>query len=223
MNPQRPVVAASILAADLAHLADAVSAAAAGGVDWIHLDVMDGHFVPNLGLGPDVTAAVRKLTDLPLDVHLMVSEPERWIEPFARAGADRIGVQAEAATHLHRTLQQIREAGLRPSVVLNPATPPVVLDHVLDLVDMILVMTVNPGFSGQDFLPAMLAKVRRCRAMIADSGRPIRLAVDGGVEPGNVSELVAAGADVLVAGSAIFGSGDPAAGVRRLRAGIAAG
>jgi len=214
---QAPVISASILAADFGRLAAEVEAVVAAGADWIHVDVMDGHFVPNLTLGPDVTAAVRAVTDRPLDVHLMVDQPDRWIEPFAAAGADWLGVQVEAATHLHRVVQQIGEAGARASVVLNPATPLTAIENMLGDVDMVLIMTVNPGFSGQDFLASMLPKVRRCREMIDAAGRDVRLAVDGGVGPGNIADLARAGADVFVAGSAIFGGGDPADGIRRLR------
>jgi ribulose-phosphate 3-epimerase len=213
-------IAASVLAGDPGNPAASARAAARAGVDWIHCDVMDGHFVPNLTFGPATVAALRDAVSLPLDVHLMVRDPDRWIEPFAAAGVDWLSVHPEATDHLHRTLQRIREAGVRPAVVLNPATPLVTLTHVLADVDMVVVMTVNPGFSGQRFLGSLLPKIRECRAMIATAGHPVRLAVDGGLDADTVRAAAGAGGDVLVAGSAVFGGNDPDTGVRLLREGL---
>ncbi len=200
-------IAPSILAADFAALGDAVRAAEAAGADWIHVDVMDGHFVPNLTIGPPVVAALRRVTSLPLDVHLMIEAPERLLEAFARAGADYLTVHPEASVHLHRTLQQIRALGVRAGVALNPSTPETALRYVTSLVDVVLVMSVNPGFGGQAFLPEVLPKVRAVRALLDASGRPeVALAVDGGIDRRTAPLVVAAGADVLVAGTAVFGA-----------------
>lgn len=188
-----------------------------GGADWIHVDVMDGRFVPNLTIGPLVVAALRKVTRLPLDVHLMIVEPERYLEDFARAGADVISVHAEASPHLQRTLRRIRELGKRAGVVLNPHTPEDVLRYVLEDLDLILVMSVNPGFGGQAFLPQVLPKVAALRRMIDASGRAIDLEIDGGVNAETAAAVVEAGARVLVAGSAVFGQPDRAAAIRALR------
>jgi ribulose-phosphate 3-epimerase len=212
------MISASILSADFGRLAEEVAAVEEAGVDWIHVDVMDGRFVPNLTIGPPVVAAIRRATRLPLDVHLMIAEPDRYIDAFIEAGADWLGVHAEAAIHLHRSLQSIREKGARGSVALNPATPLCAVEHVLAEADMVLVMTVNPGFGGQEFIAEMLPKVRRCRQMIDDSGRDVKLAVDGGVHEKTIDGLIEAGVDVFVAGSAIFGGGDPDAAIRTLRA-----
>jgi len=208
-------IAPSILAADFAALGEAIARVEAAGADQLHVDVMDGHFVPNLTIGPPVIEAIKKRTALPLDVHLMIEEPGRYIETYVRAGADWLTVHAEACLHLHRTVSQIREAGARPGVALNPSTPPGVLEYVLDDLDLILVMSVNPGFGGQTFIPTAYAKLRRLKALAGD--RSILLSVDGGVGPANAGELARAGAGVLVAGSAIFGTPDPGEAVRALR------
>lgn len=200
------LIAPSILSADFSRLGDEVRAIERAGADWVHVDVMDGRFVPNMTIGPLVVKALRPVTKLPLDTHLMIVEPERYVEAFAEAGADIITVHAEACTHLHRVLQQIRALGKRAGVSLNPHTPEDVLRYVLDLTDLVLVMSVNPGFGGQDFIPAVLPKLRALRAMIDASGRPIHLQVDGGIKPGTARQVIEAGADVLVAGSAVFGT-----------------
>lgn len=208
-------VAPSLLAADFAQLAHEVGRVP--NADWLHVDVMDGHFVPNLTVGPPVVQALRRVTSLPLDVHLMVEAPDRWVEPFARAGADRLTVHVEATAHLDRVLRQIRELGLHPGVALNPATPVSSLEYVLELVDQVLVMTVNPGFGGQRLLPAMVRKVADVRALVAARGLTCEVVVDGGVDEQTAPRLVAAGASVLVAGTSVFGDPDPSAALARLR------
>ncbi len=210
-------LSASILSADFGHLADQIEAATAAGVDWIHFDVMDGHFVPNLTIGLPVLKAVRKITKLPLDVHLMISNPHLYIKDYIDAGADWLGVQVEAAWHLERLVQQIKELGARATVVLNPATPLTSIEVILGEVDMVLLMTVNPGYSGQKFIPAVLPKIRKLREMIDSQGLDVLIQVDGGVHLDTVDELVAAGVDVFVSGSGIFGKGDISGNVRRLR------
>ena len=210
-------IAPSILSADFARLGEEVHAAVHAGADWIHVDVMDGRFVPNLTIGPPVVKALRKITDRPLDVHLMIVEPERYVDAFAQAGADTITVHAEACTHLQRTLDQIRGLGKRAGVSLNPHTSEACLEYVLDVVDLVLVMSVNPGFGGQSFLPSVLPKLERIRAMIDRAGKTIDLEVDGGVKPGTAKQVVAAGADVLVAGNAVFAAGDYAEAIRAIR------
>jgi ribulose-phosphate 3-epimerase len=212
-----PRIAPSILSADFGSLGAEVAAVAEAGADWIHVDVMDGRFVPNITIGPLVVQAVRRVTSLPLDVHLMIVEPERYLKDFADAGADVITVHAEACTHLHRTLQQIRGLGKRAGVSLNPHTPAQVLEHVLPELDLILVMSVNPGFGGQSFIPQVLPKLRRLRSMIDDGGHSIDLEVDGGIKKGTARQVLEAGADVLVAGSAVFGATDYRAAIRALR------
>lgn len=200
-------IAPSILASDFARLGEEIAAVAAAGADYIHIDVMDGHFVPNLTIGPPVVKALRKTTDLPFDVHLMISPVDPFIDDFAGAGADILTVHPEAGAHLHRTLQSIRAAGVKPGVALNPATPAAVVEPVIDDVDLILVMTVNPGFGGQSFIDSQLRKIEAVRAMIDRTGRDIMLEVDGGVDPQTAPKVIAAGADVLVAGSAVFRGG----------------
>jgi ribulose-phosphate 3-epimerase len=213
-------IAPSILSADFAHLGAAVQEATAGGADYIHVDVMDGHFVPNITIGPLVAAAVRRSTPLPLDVHLMIEAPERYLADFAKAGASILTVHVETCPHLHRTLQQIRELGVKPGVTLNPATPLEALREALPYVDQVLVMTVNPGFGGQSYIPTMTDKVARLAAMMADLAPQAQIEVDGGIDEETVGAVVRAGARVLVAGTAVFRyPGGIAAGIAALRAG----
>ncbi len=213
------LIAPSILAADFGRLAEEVQAVDAAAADWIHVDVMDGHFVPNLTVGPLVVEAVRRATSLPLDVHLMIETPERYLADFAHAGADRITVHQETCPHLHRTLEQLRELGIPPGVALNPSTPVELIREVVPLLELVLVMTVNPGFGGQGYIPTSTAKVRRTRALLAQEGRgELPIQVDGGVDSSNAREVAGAGATVLVAGSAVFRHpGGAAAGLRSLR------
>ena len=217
-NPRGTLIAPSILSADFGHLDRDIRVVAEAGADWIHVDVMDGHFVPNITLGPAITAAASRATELPLDVHLMIENPDRYLGDFARAGAQWITVHQEACPHLHRTLQAIRELGVKAGVSLNPATPLETLSEVLPELDLLLVMTVNPGFGGQKFIPGTLEKARRARKLLDESGSPALLQVDGGVGPGNAGTLREAGVDVVVAGSSVFRHPEgAAAGVRALR------
>jgi ribulose-phosphate 3-epimerase len=211
------ILAPSILSADLGRLADEVGEVEKLGAEFIHVDVMDGRFVPNMTLGPPVVKAVRAATKAVVDCHLMIVEPERYVADFANAGADIITIHVEAARHLQRTLHQIRSLGKRAGVVMNPHTPEDTLRYVMDDVDLILVMSVNPGFGGQSFLPQVLPKVRALRKMIDATGRDIDLEIDGGIGPDTARAVVEAGANVLVAGSAIFGQKDRAAAMRELR------
>jgi ribulose-phosphate 3-epimerase len=215
---RRVVVAPSLLSADFARLGQEVQAVEAAGADWLHLDVMDGHFVPNITFGPPILKALRGYTRMPFDVHLMIAPVDPFIAAFAEAGADHILVQVEAGPHLHRSLQLIRAHGKKAGVVLNPATPPEAVGYVLDLADIVLVMTVNPGFGGQAFLPSQLAKIAAVRAMIDATGRPIALSVDGGITPATARQVVEAGADTLVAGTAVFGADNYAQAIEALRA-----
>jgi ribulose-phosphate 3-epimerase len=212
----RVKIAPSILSADFGRLADEVKAVATA--DYVHVDVMDGHFVPNLTIGPLVIEAVKRATALPLDVHLMIEDAERWVPSFAKAGADLIGVHAEACPHLHRTLQQIRGLGKRASVVINPATPLTAIEWVLGDVDQVLVMSVNPGFGGQQLIPSTLDKIRLLRRMLDDRNLAVDIEIDGGIKVDNVALACAAGANVIVSGSGVFGTKDYAATIAQLRA-----
>jgi ribulose-phosphate 3-epimerase len=210
-------IAPSILSADFSRLGEDIQAVDRAGADYIHVDVMDGHFVPNITIGPLVVAALRKVTDKPLDVHLMIENPDLYIAEFAKAGADIITVHQEAVPHLHRTVQLIKSLGKKAGVSLNPATPVETLDVILDELDLVLVMSVNPGFGGQSFIPSALDKISALRQRIRQRGLATELEVDGGVKIDNIREVVAAGADVLVAGSAVFNTDDYAATILALR------
>jgi ribulose-phosphate 3-epimerase len=215
-EPRLIELAPSILSADFAHLADQIDAAVQGGGTVVHVDIMDGHFVPNLTLGPPVVRSLRKATDLPLDCHLMIERADECIPEFAEAGADWISVHQEACRHLYRTLTMIRNQGASPGVVLNPGTPIETLSEVLDLVDYVLVMSVNPGFGGQKFIPGTLEKIRRLAEWRAQERLAYRIEVDGGIDLETIGEVVRAGAEILVAGNAIFGHGDPTSNTRKL-------
>ena len=219
------IVAPSILSADFARLGDDVVAVDKAGADWIHVDVMDGRFVPNLTIGPIVVAALRKVTKKPLDVHLMMVEPERYLDQFAEAGADHLSVHCEAGstTHLHRTLGQIKELGKKAGVVLNPGTPLALIEQVLDLVDIVLIMTVNPGFGGQKFIATMIPKIRALRQMCDERGLDTVIEVDGGIGGGNAWQVLDAGANAIVAGSAVFNAPDYAEAIAAIRNSCAPG
>ncbi len=219
MQPVR--IAPSILSADFARLGEEIAAVAAAGADFIHVDVMDGHFVPNLTIGPGVIKAIRRHAKIPFDVHLMIAPVDPFIDEFVKAGADILTVHPEAGPHLHRTLQAIRAAGARPGVALNPGTPVAAIEPVIGDVDLVLVMSVNPGFGGQAFIASQIDKIKAVRALIDRSGRPIMLEVDGGVNAETAKAVIAAGADVLVAGSAVFrgDSNSYAANIAALRSG----
>lgn len=217
---QPALIAPSILSADFARLADEVRSVEQAGAEWLHVDVMDGHFVPNLTIGPLVVEALRPITKLPLDCHLMVDRPEDWIEPFAKAGADVITIHAEAAPHLDRQLNRIRELGKKAGVSINPGTPLSAIEEVLDLVDLVLVMSVNPGFGGQKFIPGSLEKIRRLASL--RGARKFVIEVDGGLNAQTAGPVRQAGADVFVAGNAVFGQADRAAAMRSLRQSIGA-
>jgi len=214
---RKVLIAPSILSANFAHLSEEVRAVEAAGADLLHLDVMDGHFVPNLTFGPSVVAAIRSESRLPFDVHLMIEEPDRYLEDFARAGADWISVHAEACRHLHRTVSRIKALGKKAGVALNPATPLSAVEWVLPDLDFVLVMSVNPGFGGQKFIPQITNKIRRLSQMITESGLSVKIQVDGGIAPETAGEVVTAGAEILVAGSAVFGKGDYASAIQALR------
>ncbi|HYX42031.1 MAG TPA: ribulose-phosphate 3-epimerase [Pyrinomonadaceae bacterium] len=209
-------IAPSILSADFARLGEEIAAAERGGATVIHCDVMDGHFVPNLTIGLPVIKSLRRATRLPLDTHLMISEPGRYAEQFVDAGANMVSVHVEIDAHLNRTLMAIKNKGAKAGVVVNPATPLSLLEEALDVADYVLLMSVNPGFGGQKFIPSVLDKVRRLRRMIEERGLSVRIEIDGGVDRTNIGEVTAAGAEIIVAGTAVFGVGDPAQGVRDL-------
>ena len=202
------IIAPSILSADFTELGQEIKAVVDGGADVIHIDVMDGHFVPNITIGPLVVEAASRATDKPLDVHLMISNPDDYIEKFVTAGADWLTVHVEACTHLQRTVSRIRESGLKAGVVLNPATPLQTLDYILEDVDLVMIMSVNPGFGGQSFIPATLDKIRKLRSMIDERGLDVGIEVDGGVSPKTIGKIAQAGANIFVAGSAIYGCDD---------------
>jgi len=210
-------IAPSILSADFTRLGEELKDVKKAGADYVHIDVMDGHFVPNITIGPMIVKAVRRVTKLPLDVHLMISNPDQFIDDFVQAGADMISVHSEAATHLHRSMQCIREAGTRPAVALNPATPLQMIEHVLDDLEMVLLMSVNPGFESQEFIPGVVPKIEQLREMIEKRGLNIEIEVDGGINPETIHLVSSAGADVFVAGSAIFYSKDYAETIRIMR------
>ena len=212
------MIAPSILSADGSRLGDEIAAVEAAGVDWIHIDVMDGHFVPNITIGPGLIASIRKTTRLPFDVHLMIENPERYIDAFAQAGADWITIHVEATVHLHRTVALIREKGLKAGVSLNPATPLVRIEPILPDIDLLLIMTVNPGFGGQKFIEGSLPRIRQAKEMIRAAAPEVLLEVDGGVTLKNIRSIADAGAEILVAGSAIFGSGNYAGTIGTMKA-----
>lgn len=211
-------IAPSLLSADFAALGDAVATAERGGADLIHVDIMDGHFVPNITMGPPIVKALKRVARVPLDVHLMIEDPDRYAEAFVEAGAASLTVHVEAVVHLHRTVQFVKSLGVKAGVALNPATPAVALEEIAGDVDYVLVMTVNPGFGGQTFIPRSPSKVRAVRALLRRAGSAAPIEVDGGIDVQTAPRIVAAGADILVAGHAIFGTGDPAGAIRALRA-----
>jgi ribulose-phosphate 3-epimerase len=216
------IIAPSILSADFSVLGEEIAAVEAAGADWIHIDVMDGHFVPNITMGPGVVKSLRKMTVLPFDVHLMIENPEQYIQPFAEAGSDRITVHMEASIHLHRTVSQIKELGLKAGVSLNPATPLSFVESILTDIDLLLIMTVNPGFGGQQFIKTMLPKIRQARELIDRFAPAVLLEVDGGVTLTNMPAILKAGADVLVAGASIFGSGNYRDTIGKMKASMSA-
>ncbi|MCJ7839598.1 ribulose-phosphate 3-epimerase [Lederbergia sp. NSJ-179] len=213
-------IAPSVLSADFTKLGEEIKEVEAGGADYIHIDVMDGHFVPNITMGPLVVQAVKKTTNLPLDVHLMIEQPERYIQEFADAGADLLTIHIEADKHIHRTLQEIRRLGIKPGVVLNPVTPASMITHILEEIDMILVMTVNPGFGGQTFIQPMLAKIQEIKKMIQARNLHIDIEVDGGIDAHTAKLCRQAGANIFVAGSAIFGQPNRKLAIQEIRSSI---
>jgi ribulose-phosphate 3-epimerase len=211
-----PLLAPSILSADFGHLAEEIARAERGGAGLVHVDVMDGHFVPNLTVGPAVVKAIRRTTALPLDVHLMIEHADLYVDAFVDAGASWVSVHVEALPHLERTIAHLRQRGVKAGAALNPSTPLASLDEILPELDYVLVMSVNPGFGGQAFLPRSVEKIRRLRRGIEERGLDVQIEVDGGVDASNAASLVSAGADILVAGSAVFGKGDPETSARQL-------
>ena len=218
-TPRHVTIAPSLLAADFGRLREEVAAIEAAGADWLHLDIMDGHFVPNISFGPPILAALRKHTKLPFDVHLMIAPVDAYLDAFIDAGADHISLHPEAGPHLHRSLQHIRAAGKKAGVVLNPATSPDAIVWAMDLLDIVLVMSVNPGFGGQSFLPSQLPKIAQLRKMLDAADHPIALAVDGGITPATAPAVLAAGADTLIAGTSVFRAPDYASAIADLRGG----
>jgi ribulose-phosphate 3-epimerase len=210
-------IAPSILSADFSRLGEEIAAAEKAGADWIHVDIMDGHFVPNITIGPPVVKAVKKIASIPLDVHLMIEDPDKYIKAFANSGADIITVHEEASLHLHRTVQNIKECGVKAGVSINPATPASHIDFILPFVDMVLVMSVNPGFGGQKFIPEVLPKIEALKKMISERGLNVEIEVDGGVNIDNVADVVRAGADIVVMGNAFYNSTDYSETVRIVR------
>jgi len=217
-TPRPVLIAPSILSADFAALGRDIAAVERGGADLIHIDVMDGHFVPNITIGPPVVRAIKKIATRPLDVHLMIQDPDRYIDDFVDAGASMISVHVEVLPHLHRTIGYIKNRGVRAGAVINPSTPVTALEEVAKDVDFVLVMSVNPGFGGQSFIPHSLDKVRRVKALLAAAGSGAQIEIDGGVDGSNLADIVSAGANILVAGNAIFGTADAEAATKALRA-----
>lgn len=215
---QEFMIAPSILSADFSRLGEEIKAVEKAGADIIHVDVMDGHFVPNITIGPSVVASVRKITDLPLDVHLMISDADSYVESFAKAGADWITVHIEACPHLHRTIGRIKELGKKAGAVLNPATPLISLDEILGDIDLVMLMSVNPGFGGQSFIRSSLKKIEKLRKMIEERGLEVGIEIDGGVSPATIGDIAAAGANIFVAGSAVFGQQDYAKVIQEMKA-----
>ena len=216
-NAIKKIIAPSILSADFSRLGEEIAAIEKGGADWVHVDVMDGHFVPNITIGPPVVASIRKITKLPLDVHLMIQDPDKYIEKFAKAGADIITVHVETSPHLHRSVQFIKDQGCKAGVSLNPATSLATLDHILSEVDMVLIMTVNPGFGGQEFIPSVLPKIKRLREKISEKGIGVDIEVDGGVNLNTISKVAQAGGNIFVAGNAVFTTPDYGKTISELR------
>jgi ribulose-phosphate 3-epimerase len=215
-------IAPSILSADLARLADDVQEVIAAGADWIHVDVMDGHFVPNITVGPVVVKALKKVVSCPLDVHLMIENADQFLDAFIDAGADILTVQAEACTHLHRTVHAIKEKGVRPGVALNPATPLESLAYILPDIDLVMIMTVNPGFGGQEFIPTMLPKIEHLKRIVTKQKLTVEIEVDGGIKVENIGEVARSGGDIFVAGSGIFGTRDRKETIKKMRKEIGA-